>query len=97
MRIEKSNNECDLEFINPVYRFSIEINQKCNLHCSYCWNQKWNDKEINFYLANQFLNILFQSAKAWNKYEMPKISFYAAEPLLSPTILLNLMKYPFLY
>ena len=66
MRIEKSYNECNLEFINPVYRFSIEINQKCNLHCSYCWNEKWNNKEIDLDITNKFLNILYQSYIKWN-------------------------------
>ena len=97
MRIEKSNNECNLEFINPVYRFSIEINQKCNLHCNYCWNEKWNNKEIDLNITKDFLDLLYQSYIKWNVQQKPKISFYAAEPLLSQNILLNLMLNPFSY
>jgi MoaA/NifB/PqqE/SkfB family radical SAM enzyme len=39
MRIEENNYNCLLEFSKPIKRIGIEINQKCNLKCAYCWNQ----------------------------------------------------------
>lgn len=100
MRIEKSSNELDLIFKTPVYRFCIEINQKCNLNCSYCWNKNnFNNKEIDLKLTQQFLQQIYQSYLLWNTPNIiPNISFYAAEPLLSPNIITNLINYlPFRY
>lgn len=100
MRIEKSTNELDLIFKHPVYRFCIEINQKCNLNCSYCWDKNnFNNKEINLKTTQKFLDKLYLSYLTWNTPNIiPNISFYAAEPLLSHQIITNLINYlPFRY
>lgn len=86
-------------FPYPFFRFGIEINQKCNLHCDYCWNQKWNNKEINLEETELLLNELVKSEKTWlNNRNLIQVIFYAAEPLLSPEILFSLIeKFPFVF
>ena len=99
MRIEESNNELlDLNFPIPFSRIGVEINQKCNLHCTYCWNQKWNNSEINIHKLKCILTSIQNSAKKWPLNSNPlHLSFYAAEPLLSPEILLEILNYPFYF
>ena len=100
MRAKENNNEpYTLTFPYPISRFGIEINQKCNLHCSYCWNQKWNTREIDLQTTYQTLSILYESFKTWPQgTNLPHINFYAAEPLLSPNILFTLLNdFPFYF
>lgn len=100
MRIEKSYNESnELIFPYPFDRVGIEINQKCNLHCKYCWNQKWNNKEINIQNLKKILNSIYLSSLKWKQQKPIQITFYAAEPLLSPSLLKEIINwnYPFCY
>lgn len=98
MRVEKSNYSSSFIFPKPIKRIGIEVNQKCNLHCSYCWNAKWNNKEIDYNKVMSILQNIYLSTQYWDEKIVPVINFYAAEPLLSPKIVFGIMEnIPFKY
>jgi sulfatase maturation enzyme AslB (radical SAM superfamily) len=99
MRIEESNNESlDLIFPIPFERVGVEINQRCNLHCKYCWNQKWNNREIEEEKIQKIFSALYQSSLTWGISNNPiHVCFYAAEPMLSADLIKKIIKYPFYY
>lgn len=102
MRAEARNNETgsgalDLTFPYPFSRIGIEINQKCNLRCSYCWNQQWAGKEIDIEKVKKILNALRRDMLNWEDKRTPNICFYAAEPFLSFDILKEILQYPFFF
>ena len=62
-------------------QIAIMINDKCNLQCSYCYqNHNRSNKEISLELVNKLINYF----KKDNKYN--SIMFYGGETMLSPNI-----------
>ena len=98
MRTKESYFNCDLVFQEPIKRIGIEVNQRCNLRCPYCWNAKWNGKEINYEDILNIMQKVYLSTQYWKEKIVPVVNFYAAEPLLSPKIVFDLMDtIPFKY
>lgn len=77
----------------PVYNIFLNINNGCNLHCSYCWyNQTNNNSKYQEMTQKDLitsLNLIKNSIIEWRKqkifFEYPKIKVALAtkEPLLS--------------
>lgn len=63
-------------------QIAIMINDKCNLQCSYCYqNHNRSNKEISQELINKLINYF----KTDNKYN--SIMFYGGETMMSPKII----------
>lgn len=77
----------------PVYNFFININNGCNLRCSYCWYNATNNptpfEEMSKQDFVQALSVIKESIILWKKnnhffaYSKVKVAIATKEPLLS--------------
>lgn len=72
----------------PFTSIGIEINNICQLNCSYCWEkqnpQSPNKKELSLSQMQELVNFVIKSKDSWKGWEdTTLIIFCAKEPLLS--------------
>lgn len=82
---------------NKIEQLTLQVTQKCNLRCSYCFygegnyeNRNHSNKIMNFETARKGINYILEHSKELNSIY---ISFYGGEPLLAFDLIKQCVKY----
>ncbi len=75
-----------------MFTLTLEINQKCNLNCKYCYLGEINDTVMCFSIAAKAVDIAFDEAK-FHKDKKLLICFVGGEPLLDFKLIKNTVEY----
>lgn len=65
-----------------MYDLTIELNQKCNLMCKYCYLEDKNNKEISFEVGKKTVDFAVACLRK-QKDNLLRINFVGGEPLIS--------------
>lgn len=77
-----------------MFTLTLEINQKCNLKCSYCYLGEKETAEMSYEVAeNVILIILKKIEKQDQRKRILKINFLGGEPLLSIALIQKLVNF----
>lgn len=75
-----------------MYNITLEINQRCNLRCKYCYLGDKNEKKMTYDTGCKALDIAFSEIKKHKDHKL-SISFIGGEPLLDFQLIKDLVEY----
>lgn len=65
-----------------MFTYTFEINQKCNLRCSYCYVGDKNNQEMDFGIAKKSIDYAIEKLK-YHRDKRLTINFIGGEPLIN--------------
>lgn len=75
-----------------MYGMTLEINQRCNLHCSYCYLKNKNGQRMELDTAKKCVDLAFENARV-QKQEKIIFDFVGGEALLDFDLLVEIVEY----
>ena len=77
---------------DKMYTISLEINQRCNLRCRYCYLGEKNEERMSLLVGCKSLDIAFAETKK-HKDKKLWVNFIGGEPLLDFELIQELVHY----
>lgn len=75
-----------------MYNITLEVNQRCNLRCKYCYLGEKNEKKMSYDTGCKALDIGFAETKKHRDHKL-SVSFIGGEPLLDFQLIKQLVEY----